>query len=452
MLDKLVASKALSSDGAAFVTKALDPFHDFEVNLRGIPDKNTSSIIVQEIKQSITISSPFGAGVEWDMHVYTLPELEAFSGQAGELLTQTMQIQQYGGFAPAGNWQTVNANQKTLIAPIVVAMVQSGGDSVFAGNNSTGVVYYATINISQYFSGQKRLLGSAFEVHDTTAELYKQGGVCVYRMPQANNIIQADDVEADVGICLGIDTISRSPPNNLAACLLLNGSRQWESKEGCYCVQTQDLTRNDLMGTFIGGRKFSWGDDTVSTSAASTFAWGTYSPPFESISGKSNYGWKPTPFHTSGAYFTGLNPNSTFILNSIHILESSPTPDNQQLVVLAKPPPLDDPLALEIYKQASSLLTAGVPVGENASGDFWDGVLGVLGDVCQGIGNIIPVPGAAMLGNLAKKGITAGQNARNKKDEKKATDRKEIDRAGSANAKPNKNAVVVRPDKFKKGG
>jgi len=428
----------MTVQGAAFVTNALDPYHDLDVRLDGMPDRNVSKVIVQKIDKSLTITSPFGAGVEWDCHIFTLPELESFVGIAspGSSVTGLAVTPQeaFGGgeFFQIDNFTVGNANG-IPIAPFVIAMVPTGLNTLPNGSAQATAVQYLTLDISEYFSGQKRLIAGAFEVHDVTSELNKQGSVCVYRQPTTNNIVQINDQFVGGGgtystASTGIATISRSPPCNLSDAIILGGSRQWSSRDGCYVVMTQDTTRNDLCGSFIGGRKFSYGDDVITLSSTIAnpdfYGFGTF---YQSLAGAGvlgvdwarGIGWKPTPFHISGAYFTGLNPASALTLNIRMILESAPTPENRQLVVLAQNPPDEDPIALEIYQRASAMLLPGCPVDDNASGDFWDNVLGFLDTAAKFVVPMLPIPGASMLGNLASKGINAGRKMRNDRDDKK---------------------------------
>jgi hypothetical protein len=182
-------------------------------------------------------------------------------------------------------------------------------------------------------------------------------------------------------------------------------------------VQIQDLERNDLAGATIGGRKFAVGD--ISTNLANSptnYGFGTLTNGGSIIGYGYSWNWKPTPFHTSGAYFTGLNPNSTLTINAKWILESAPTQESKQLVVLAQPSPAYDPVALEIYKEAARMLPPGVPVGDNKSGDFWDSVLVFLGDAAGALGSVIP--GMSSLGKVAENGLHKMAQNRNDNEAK----------------------------------
>jgi len=48
----------MTASGANWLRKALDPFHDFQVRVDGLPDDNTANTIVQEVSLTQTISAP----------------------------------------------------------------------------------------------------------------------------------------------------------------------------------------------------------------------------------------------------------------------------------------------------------------------------------------------------------------------------------------------------------
>lgn len=375
--------------------KALDPFHDFDVPVQGIPDSNTSKVVIQEVTKTLTISSSLGPTALWDLHVATMPEL-------------ALEPMQYANTDQFGTTGTFGVPQpaSSRVGPFVVVTAPAGGSTFPDAVPPSAGTQTIVPDFTSWFAGQKRLVAMAFEVHDTTADIYKQGTVTVYRMPQSN-VTSEMAYTGDGGITFLPKTafISRLPPANIGEAMLMSGSRQWEAKAGCYCVGSQDLTRADLVGSVWGGRLFIQGDNLGTNPSWVCQNWSPGAP-------QLSYVWKPTAFHTSGAYFTGLNANSTLTLTLKLIYETSPTFENTQLVVMAQPSPDYDPVAIEIYKQASVSLPPGVPVDQNASGDFWDSILSVIGDVAPLIGGMIPIPGAGVLGSLAGTAAKAVQASR----------------------------------------
>jgi len=382
-LDKLVESRAMSLDGANWVRKSLDPFHDFDFRIAGLPDCNTSKVVIQEVTKSLQLSAGAIVGT-WDCHIATMPEIRSMT-TVNELVTLTDTV---GTTSSLGLIQPASLN----IGPILISSVPSGA-STFpnVGSPLNPAQTIQSLDFSEYFDGQKRLIAFGFEVHDTTASLYQQGTCTVYKMPQTNCPGQGRFTRDGITFIEKYEISSRLPPDDISKALLFNGARQWEAREGAYCVCTMDVERCDLEGSVYAVRNFTQGDSTSTATRANITAM--------PVANESQL-WKPTPFHTSGAYFTGLNTASTLTLTVKLIFETAPTQENAQLVVLAQPSPLYDPVAMEIYKKASSMLPPGVQVKFNASGDFWDQVLSFIKTSAPAL-SALGGPGAAIGGGLS---------------------------------------------------
>jgi len=390
-----------------------------------MPDTATSRVVIQEVTKSVNITAPASTDGTWDVHIATMPEL-ATSGYLKIANLSSAGKITYSGFS--------QTSTNLRAAPVMFCKVPSG-ENTFPSDDLTVTVldaYFDVVSFDDFAFGQRRLIGMAFEVHNTTAEIYKQGAVLVYRLPQAlsqEGLWFESTTPAAYEYKFG--QASRLPPANLSQAQLLVGSRQWKAADGCYCVASHDIVRNDLAGTSFNHRLFSAGDLTNDGVTACM-----YTPSATQVS----YPYKPTPFHTSGAYFTGLSHETTLTLTVKMIYEAVPTPENTQLVVLSQPSPSYDPVAIELYKAAINHLPPGVPVSQNASGDFWDGVLGIISKVAPIVGKIIPFPGAALIGE----GI--GNLAKSAQDNRNASDRDQ--RQGDFGANGNKNSV--KPSSSKK--
>lgn len=408
-LEQLVAAGALTEAGKKFVIRALDPYHDKQVSPDGIPDECTSRVVVQEVKQSVQIKAPLGVTGNWSVMISTMPELNN--------LPNTGDAAYYARMCRIdSNGLIVGTDEYYPWAPV---MVVSGPDGVpltpTDGYDST-LIEHHPMHLNEYFDGQKRLIAQAFEVHNTTAEIYRQGTCTVGRLPQV-----VSDSYAATKVTAAQETwqpmfskVSRLPPPDISTALLLGGSAQWEASLGCYCVATQDVGRNDLSGSTMAGRMFTegdWGGSQETLAKVSATA-SIGSQPTEFGGQFTQLACKPTPFHSSFAFFTGLSPQTTLTINCLHILETAPTPENRQLVVLTKPSPSYDPLALELYKRMAVELPVGVPVDQNASGDFWDTVMGGISKVAGPLASLIPLPGAGLIGTLAGGALEAGRKAR----------------------------------------
>jgi len=367
ILDKLVSASSITSAGADFVRKSLDPFHDFQTPLEGFPDEDVSRVVIQEITKTLVISSNQGTGVTWDCHIATLPELNTTLSTNAPWSTKIGSMSSLGAITTSGTSQPT----RSAIGPIVYSRVASGNESFIS--NVTGLPAAGTIDavsFNEYFDGQKRIIGMAYEVVNTTAPLYRSGAVACYRMPQVNQTCMVQTQNADLSNNLGLAIVSRSPPTNIQQALLYTGSSQWSAEKGCYVVCVFDAMRNDLVGNTLATRVFTPSDSNAIASNV-IFMQSAIANEFSPC--------KPLPFHTGGAYFTGLSEQTTLQLTIRLLVEVAPTATNSQLVVLAQPSPYYDPIAIEIYKRAAVQLPCGVPVDQNASGDFWDNVLSIIG-------------------------------------------------------------------------
>lgn len=110
-------------------------------------------------------------------------------------------------------------------------------------------VTFGQLDISNYLIGKSRIVGGGFEVVNTTAPLYRQGLVTVYRAPQVN-------AETVVNVSFGTTPAvsvafpARSlalPPSNAQQAFVLPGSKQWPAERGCYNVFTQTDIENPFQ-------------------------------------------------------------------------------------------------------------------------------------------------------------------------------------------------------------
>lgn len=454
-LDQLVARKNATGDGMNWLRKTLDPFHDFQVTVKGMPDASTGKVVIREVSKTQTISAPAGLAVggTWDANFFTLPEMVS------------------SGYKIDGDW----AGTQSFVSNIgTVGVVNKSASQPFAGayeyapfncfSTATGSItapkngasFNPTcgdnkiIGVDEFVPGQKRVLAMAFEVHDTTAELYKQGSVTVYRQPQANTEcgLSMRDISDAAGTAVSAAIpccISRAPPATIADAMLLTGSAQWEARDGAYCVSYMRPEENDVEGIFRGTRLFAQGD-TASTTTAQLAICNRRDvidvnvPPAASVAIHAMN--RPIPFDTVGAYFSGLNAAATLTWTVKILIEDHPTAENTQLVTLAQPGAEYDPIAIELYKAATLHLRAGVKVGDNASGDFWDSVLDAIEIGAETLGPILPGIGKPLTMAVSA-GTKIAKKARAKKQDSQASERKQIGPGFAANP-GGKNAVVVR--------
>jgi hypothetical protein len=237
-------------------------------------------------------------------------------------------------------------------------------------------------------------VGWAFEVINTTAELWKQGTVTTYRMPQVD-----DDVVTFSGSALNTHSLAKQrelPPANPSSALVLPGSKQWDAARGSYCVMSLASLDNPLE--CVSNRpRFLMANNVAKTSVTSTTA-ALKTGDILTASPATFSCFLNAPYNTSGSYFTGLSLQTTLTLTMKLLIESAPGPTSP-FVTLSHPSPTYDPEAIRLYSQLTNHLPVAVPFDENPSGEWFGEVLGTLGalsSMASGINPLFGVLGAGL--------------------------------------------------------
>jgi len=381
ILTKLIKNHGISTDGANFLRKSVDPFHDFEVRLEGLPDSYSGNTVVQEITKSVSITADPSYTGNWDCHIAIMPELlnTAATGlYASNLATF------FGSVSATGSVSNIipTAQNSAAMGPFLISKCPTGSLTFPQTSSNPTAALLSAPSFVEYFDGVKRLIGIGFEVANTTAELYRSGSVATYKMPQTveyNSYVNTVPTIAGTTPTLFIE--SRSPPASLSEAVLLPNSRQWEASRGAYVVGHMDVDECKMRQDVSANRIFTNGDYSsvahtcIVTSATANYANSCFS--------------KPTSFDTSGAYFTGLSTQTVLTLTMRIIVESAPTSTNSQLVVLATPSPAYDPKAIMLYKDIVVSMPSGVPLSENDGGEYWRKACSILSATISGFGSEI---------------------------------------------------------------
>jgi hypothetical protein len=400
ILEKLVASRNITQDGKEWLVAALDPFHDYNHQIAGYPDADVSQTVVSCYQYEASITAPTNVATTWNAHIFSTPNMQP--ADAGPVYTESADWSKI--IDPA-----VPLTYKT--GPIVARSYLPG----FAGGGGVAIPHPVAADYSDAIlppsgntdlsAGCSRVIGIGFEVHNTTAEIYKQGAVTTYRMPQnyADNQAlftnNAGPPPTSYGTIFG--KRMRMPPSSIAEANLLRGTRTWEAKDGVYATVFQSRVNNPLLTMSCEQGLF---DPLGSPSGATSIVWGT--PLNVGVPAGLPLTYTPAasqfmPFDTTGAFFTGLSPQTVLTLKVRFYVERAPTWNDTNLAPLASPSANYDVAALELYAAAINMLPCAVQVAENAHGDWWRSVLKVLGHVAGPVGSIMNtmVPGAGLVGN-----------------------------------------------------
>jgi hypothetical protein len=353
-----------SAAGSAWITSTLDVFKDDEeIKATGFPDLITSNSVVRTVKLSATIGPPASvpSGSNWQANIFLDPIVSAY----------TM-------------YDTTSRSAFSLDPTTQVTPVQCGGLTVRSGiegiplrmSNTT----FALPLPAAYANPKSRVLGMGFEIHNTTAEIYKQGGLATYR--KCVEVLQQDAINTFINPAITTQRGSArslnlpGPPATLASSLLLGGTRQWNASKGVMSISTMASQVNEPSGTnYYAVNQFDAG-------LAVNHTW--YSPLVIDAVNNNIFctaNVLNTPFNYSGAFLSGLSYQTSLLLNVIYIVETFPDEEDAQIVVLATPsPPCDFP-AMELYAKTAHFLPPGVPVSMNADGDWIKNIANLLGTV-----------------------------------------------------------------------
>lgn len=367
-LEGLVKTKNLTPEGKEWLTLALDPFHDYQHQIAGYPDADASGTIVACYNLSMEVKKPAATVGNWDCHVYTLPMA---APAEFTLCTQTEGV--LTSVAELGKLGLIN-----------VACADSMQDT-FPGTApfvSTNYVNTPFDTKDIVLKGVTRIVGMGMEVVNTTAEVYRQGSVTAYRMPQGRAFSEfVLDGKDDTEVTRGTANRYRAPPTNLSQAVSLLNSVTWSADLGAYQVVPFASVDNPLVNVGYQSTIVSNGTG-MDPGAASVLSGQIMTPSGTFISGPGQH----IPINTSGLYFSGLSVATTLRVKVKLYVERAPTPEEPDLVVLATPSAGYDIRALQLYARAINTLAVGVPVGYNAAGDWWRTVLDVISTAAPVIG------------------------------------------------------------------
>lgn len=439
-----------------FLTAALDPFHDRKVSFHGLPDASNEETICEEIRHSITISAPIldPGATTWSAVVFTTPldnVVTTYPCQGG--IGNTIHYGEYVttpgfkgyrdttiklGSVNAHTWGHDNAIFFPKTGENYQVPASVFADFVLAPPANSNVL---TFPVKPQPTLRYRVVASGFEITNTTADIYRQGTATCSRtsssISEHENIYSCQPYStatlnqpfdfqavAQTPNIMDADYIFCQPPPATLADALEAGAIQWHASEGAYSVSLYDQEKNQLSNARFRQYAATTEDCTedidpaftpTNINALASLRWrqsnDSANPNMISNQYCSTQSIHISPRDNCAVYLTGLSPQTTFTLTMRYYVESAPRVQDlayQMLVPLKQPSPLMDENALLIYQRASSKMPPAVPVGENFSGNFWSGLMGVIKDVVPIAGAVagaLGVPGAAAVASVASKAL-----------------------------------------------
>lgn len=429
VLNMMVEANMLSEKGKNSVIQALDPMHDLPVSvLSGWPDMETSASVVQCIKKTIAITTNQSSTDNWDCHFCVLP----FANNVNFTPTLSRTNNFVNNFRTLTDPQTTN----NTIGGVTVWGEPVGGSTVITDTPIATVVLDDT-----YIHGPSRIVGMGFEVNNTTADLYKQGQVIVYRLPQPDPETSDYTVISAASWNSGVTTVGsyqqfRPPCNTAANAMLLAGSRQWSAKDGVYMVVplingpdnpalVGDYNQPMFPVTALSEDQPD-GDQSGPINNGAVVIPTLFVVPIETEVGFSNCSVLPCnriyPLQQCGAIFTGLSPQTSLQLTVNFYLETFPGFAENTLLTLATPSTHYDPLALQMISRAFLDMPVAFRFGDNGLGQAFAETIADMADFIAPIALAVGHPEIAAIvtggGKIAR--VAAGYLATPSPQENKA--------------------------------
>jgi len=405
IIDRLVGSRALSEDGLGWLVTALDPFHDTETRLEGYPDQISARSVCQCFQRKFTVTAPAAAaGGNWDAHIFYAPFSNPFPTSFGThgIANGGQEIPVLAGFA-AGFSQVPGGVTVTTGAANVPTWTSTSEPVVQAPAVGSEVIGCPVLQEGH------RLLAVAYEVTNTTASLYRQGDVTVYKQPTMPAIGHIYRNQAATPFAVNQSAVCdfmSAPPRNAADCALYPNAKIWMAGDGVYAV----MPMNDVEQKPARFRPH--GFQYVFTQAAPSFGMNALGSSMSgTVGGINDCSVNTYPFDNVGSYFTGLSNQTTLTITARYIFERFPSltadAEDSNFLTLATPSPSWDPVALELYGRVLSEMPPAVPVAENGLGEWFGKVVSWIGEAAPIVGKVVGnfVPGAdavgRMVGNIA---------------------------------------------------
>jgi hypothetical protein len=425
MNEKLTQKRLkLTPESQAWLTMALDPFHDYEIPIAGMPDSDTEKTVVQYIKRTTSITAPSGISSteKWNCQIATLPTM--CTSSINEAVNQRPND-------PVPNFDSTFVGNTFGTITVTAAVEQDPSEDLWPGVSSAKVANHNSTDFIKFgisptdngnANSMMKIIGGGFEVTDVSNYTVKQGSVSVGSIPQGySQYVPCELLTDDTSTvhCLGNIRLARAPPKNTADAGLVPNARTWEAQDGVYVPLRLDTSSwSGFTPQSSGCFAVSDNDDMLLTTPDNVHIHSpcgiTYTVPY-SQTRQVSIGGTPTNIvfasntdrdahiETSYAHFSGLAHDAVLQLVSIFIVEIAPTPANVTLLSMASSSALYEPKALELYSRMLTQLPPGTKVGNNASGDWFRTVLRTAGQVASAIAPIIPNP--------AVKAIVGGSGA-----------------------------------------
>jgi hypothetical protein len=266
---------------------------------------------------------------------------------------------------------------------------------------------------TEYGSGwPKRIVAGGFEVINTTSEIYAQGLATCFQLGA-----QHTDAVLSCTNELGVTTenpgiVTRSPPAGLDLAVAQKNILQWMAKDGCYIPMQLDPERSEFVMASRGSFLFQ----ETESSASGYPTQGIVA--YDSSTGFNHYIRYQT-MGLSGAFFSGLSPQTSLVISATYVVEVQPLVGTAMNYV--QPAPVRDERALELYYLVRRFLPIACRKEDNDFGDWLRWVFKAISSVASIAAPIVTVfnPAAGAAVGAVGAGASAASSAFDKNKKKK---------------------------------
>lgn len=361
----------ISSDAAEWLTAALDPYHDYQIRLEGLPDVISAPSVVKMHNQSYTLTAPASAAADWDAMI-------AFTGANTCIgLNPTLKKGTYG---QVHLYDHAAPDTGAPFGSFVIKAAAAGTDMVFGIPITAGDTHVA-FGASSNTSDRNRIIAVAFEVTNTTAAIYKQGSTTVAALPNPvsdfSTCMYCDTNAAPYNLDFKQSWLSPMYAANRGALLQIPGVSTWESAEGVYAIPrlcsmagNVDCPKENLRGCDVRDSVTVGGHTTVPSAVAAIGGQRFILLPGVAASG----------FGALQVAMCGLSHETSLTVTMRTMVEYFPS-FGSDMMPLATPSTAYCPKAFEVYSEIVRRAPYAVPVKQNAAGDYFRKILKIGGQV-----------------------------------------------------------------------
>lgn len=355
--------KTLSRETQNAIALVTDPYHDTEIETVGFPDDATAYSILNRFNLRYTIQCPFtlADGDSWDFHVFALP-LVCESEMALRLVSgSSLQLR----------------DASTTLSSLNVTYHHYRAGALLAHSTRALPIMDA---VSSSKPGRRRIVSHAYEIHDTTASLYRSGSLTTYRTssPPISISLYDSATTTDYGVAnqtLNFWRVAEHPASLITA-EMLPGTVTWDAGQGVYAVSLPEANntfaseyhQNVIIG-YAPNPAFDQGVyASIKTSRVAT-----------------------SPLRCCGTMSSQfITRENTFNLDFRLVLETVPHPQDINALSYCRRSADHNPQFLKLYKAMLNHIPIAVPVNQNSAGDWFRKIAGIVREVLPMVPSILP--------------------------------------------------------------